>query len=159
MVGKFFTYKAEYDNTPFISKIRILTTSDIDSATFNLRLYLPDAEGKPGSYLYDNNILCRAKKGKRITEVDVSELDIVFPETGFFIAFEWLVLEQNKYEYKHSIKGQPGRYDGVSYEPNIGSLSVDNAANHWVFTHGAWYVREGYKYDNSVLAIELILSN
>ena len=88
MRGKFFPYLKRYKNTPLLNSFKIYTKSDIDSATFNVRIYKKGKEEQLGAILHDKNIIAIAKKGSRLTEVDVSNLNISFPEEGIYIVFE-----------------------------------------------------------------------
>jgi carboxypeptidase-like protein len=167
IVARFFPFKAGYEQTPFLKKIRILTKSDVNEARFNIRFYSVDENGEPEDYIYAQNIYGLAKKRKKIVEIDVSEYNIRFPERGMFIAFEWLIIEQNKYEYIYYKTGSKKKYKGISYEPSIGAVAVETDQNSWIFLRGKWQKiwrnsdidskRYGDKF--SIAAIELTLSN
>ncbi|MFK5880448.1 MAG: carboxypeptidase-like regulatory domain-containing protein [Flavobacteriaceae bacterium] len=165
--ARFFDYNKDYDKTPFLKKINILTNSDVKDSKFIVRLYSVNENGVPGSYIYDKNIIGIAKKGKKITEIDVSKLNIEFPENGFFIAIEWLIIENNKYEFKYTIEGSRKKFEGISYEPAIGTIPAETAENSWVFSQGKWreiwknseFHLKRYKDKYNLLAIELTLTN
>ncbi|WP_232731449.1 hypothetical protein [Tenacibaculum sp. SZ-18] len=166
--ARFFKYKPVYKKTPYLKKLRILTNSDVKNPKFNIRLYGINEKGAPENYIYDENIIGIAKKGKKITEVDLSKLNIEFPEKGFFTAIEWLIIEENKYEYKYTMKGSRKKIKGVSYEPAIGVIPTETNENSWRLNKGKWSKVSGkndnesfkkYRNKYNQLAIELILTN
>jgi hypothetical protein len=167
IITKHFEYNESYSKTPFLEKIRLLTNSAVDNARFNIRLYSVGENGKPQDYIYPKNIIGVAQKGKKITEIDIAELNIKFPEEGFFIAFEWLIIESNKYEYNYTLKGSKKKLNRLSYEPKIGTTPDETDKNSWIFNQGRWEKlsknKEGtiekYKDKYSIPAIELLLTN
>ncbi|WP_299123199.1 carboxypeptidase-like regulatory domain-containing protein [uncultured Tenacibaculum sp.] len=164
--ARYFPYKENYNDTAFLDKIRILTNSEVKNAKFNIRLYGVNEKGEPEGYIHDSNIIGVAKKGKRITEVDISDLNIQFPEKGFFVAIEWLIIDTNKYEYKYKRKGSNKKHIAISYSPNIGTVPSETAENSWRFSRGQWKKvwknkSSSKRYNNkyNLLAIELTLTN
>lgn len=164
MVAKYFGYQDDYKATPFLKKIIILTDSRINNATFNIRLYSVNENGDPGEYLYDKNIIGTAKKGKTITEIDLSHFNIQFPENGFFIAFEWFIIESNRHEVTITKPGSKEKFKGLRYEPGISTFKGTEEKNSWTYTKGNWNkwdipsLKENeYKY--RFLAMELTLTN
>ncbi len=167
--AKFFTYDKSFNETPFLSKIKVLTSSGVKKgAKFNIRLYTVGKDGKPNEYLYDKNIIGIAKKGDHKTEIDISNLDIIFPEEGFFVSFEWLIIEENKYETEYKRPGSKKKYKRIGYSPSVGTVPTLTDENNWVFKQGKWmklkrqesdsYVRR-FRNKYSLLAIALTLSN
>lgn len=167
ITARYFKFKEEYNNTSFLNKIRLLTNSDVENSKFNIRLYGVSENGEPKDYIYDENIIAIAKKGKKITEIDVSDLNIEFPKDGFFIAIEWLIIESNKYEYNYTMKDSNKKLTGISYEPSIGTVPAETDENSWIFNQGKWRkifknnsgTLKRYKDKYNLLAIELTLTN
>ena len=165
--ARFFKYKEAYDKTSYLKKIRILTKSNVKDSKFNIRLYDVNENGEPENYIYDQNIIGIAKKGKKITEIDVSKLNIEFPKDGFFIAFEWLIIENNKYEFNYTIKGSKKKHIGIHYAPKIGLIPSVSNENSWIFNQGKWRkvwknnndISKKYRNKYNIVAMELILSN
>ncbi|PNW25766.1 carboxypeptidase-like regulatory domain-containing protein [Formosa algae] len=165
--ARFFKYDKKYDQISFLQKIRLLTESDIENAKFNIRLYGVNEKGEPDGYIYDENIIGIAKKGKKITEVNVSNLNITFPKEGFFIAIEWLIIESNKFEHNYNIQGYEKTIAGFSYEPAIGTVPAETDENSWIYIQGKWTkmginnsgILKNYKDKYDLLAIELTLTN
>lgn len=165
IMAKYFAFKDDYKSTSYLKKIKILTNSEIRQATFNIRLYSVNENGDPGEYLYDKNIIGIARKGKNITEVDLSQLNIQFPENGLFIAYEWLIIDSNRHEFTYTRQGSKEKFKGIRYEPGIGSFIGDEQKNSWTYIKGGWNKWLGHpslkendgKY--RFLAIELTLTN
>ena len=99
MNARFFPYRSTYEKTPFIDGFEVFAKTNLDSAKFNIRLCLPEKNGKPGKYMTDQGIIAKAVKGQTITRIDLSEEYLVFPEEGFFVIVEWLIIEENKKLY------------------------------------------------------------
>lgn len=165
---RYFAYDSDYEATPFLKKIKFFAISDVKEAVLNLRFYKKNEDGSPGDYLYDKNIIITAQRGRKYTEVDLLSLHIRFPENGFFIAFEWLFVEQNKYEYMATVDGQRKKVKSIGYAPSIGSIPKELDGHSWEFVDGNWIkvkrnsnddfsIRHRNKFD--VLAMELTLSN
>lgn len=167
ITARYFKFKEEYNNTSFLNKIRLLTNSDVENSKFNIRLYGVSENGEPKDYIYDENIIGIAKKGKKITEIDMSDLNIEFPKDGFFIAIEWLIIESNKHEYNYTMKDSNKKLTGISYEPSIGTVPAETDENSWIFNQGKWRkifknnsgTLKRYKDKYNLLAIELTLTN
>jgi len=173
IIAKFFEYNEHYNEITFLNKIKVLTKSDIHNSKFNIRLYDINSNGEPEGYIYDENIIGVAKKGKNITEIDISALNIEFPKKGFFIAIEWLIIEENKREFDYTGLDSKKKQKGISYEPSFGTLPSETDKNSWKYIKAKWiklrknnssgYKKYSYskKYEGkyNLLAIELTLSN
>jgi len=166
ILARLFRFVEEYRQTPFLNKIQIFTSSE-KNAKFNIRLYTVNDIGEPGNFIYDENILGIAKKGKNNTEIDVSALNIKFPVNGLFIAIERLIIDQNMYELKYTMQGSNKQYKGLRYEPSIGTLPCDTNENSWIYLGGKWLKMVKYeantptKYKDmyNLIAIQLTLTN
>lgn len=167
ITARYFEYKEDYIKTNYLNKIRVLTNSDVKDAKFIIRLYAVGENGQPEKYIYDENIFGIAKKGKKITEIDIADLNIKFPKEGFFIAIEWLIIEENKYEYSFTITETNKKLSGISYEPAFGTIPAETATSSWIFQKGKWRkifkntngTIKRYKDKYNLLAIELTLTN
>ncbi|WP_179354324.1 carboxypeptidase-like regulatory domain-containing protein [Winogradskyella vidalii] len=165
ILARFFPYEKDYDETRFIKSIKVRTTSDIKNAKFNIRLYAKNENGEPGEFLYNKNIIGIAKKGKRLTEIDLSEYDIYFPEDGLFIAIEWLIIEENKYEFKVKWVDTKKKEKKISYEPAYGVIPSETGENSMIYISGKWRKiwksksPEKYKDKYGLLAMELTLTD
>ena len=101
-----------------------------------------------------------------MTEIDVCDLNILFPEKGFFLAFEWLIIKENKFENKARLEGEKKRRIFIQYAPNVGIIP-SLKANSWALDGGIWKKikktgddhSKRYRNKYPVLAIELTLSN
>ena len=166
MVGRFFSFRPEYEQTPILKSVAIHTTSD-KSAVFNVRLYTKNESGIPEVPIYNDNILVRVKKGTHITAIDLSDKNIVFPASGLLVAAEFLILDQNKSVFEYSIKGKPEKLSGMRYKPSFGTLPRDTGEDGWLYTKGKWSnvirnsgkIVDDYRNKYAVPAISLTLSN
>jgi len=136
--ARFFEYKNSYYKTPFLNEITVLTSSDISKAKFLIKLYKKDSIGKPGEYIYHKNIIGTARRGKRLTKVDLSDLNIKFPKNGLFVAMEWLIIEDNKFKYSYISPGKNGELTDISYEPAFGMILSSTLNDSWSFFQGHW---------------------
>ena len=168
IVARYFEHKEIYRETPFLEKIEILTTSYGDDSKFNIRLHSLNDEGEPGPYLYDKGILGIARKGKKYTEIDISELNITFPENGLFIAMEWLILAENKIEDTYIMYDSDKEVKEFNYNPTVGAVPAETNENSWVYHKGKWSKfrprnpemhHKRYRGKYNLLAMKLTLSN
>ncbi len=166
MLARKFEFKQEYKKTPFLDRIKILTRSEKKDAVFHIRIYDVNEDGEPGSPLHEKNIIGKARKGKKYTKVDLDSLQIKFPEGGLFIAFEWLIIDENKSEHTYSLPGSLKKKKSIRYNPMVGTMPSKETQKHWVYRGGKWsnmiYISKPQKDMGKVvnlLAIELRLSN
>jgi len=160
IAARLFKPDTAYQRTPLIKTVKVLTRSSIKEAKFNIRLYKVNEDGEPGEYLCHENIIGTARRGKHVTEVDVSELSLTFPQEGLFVAFEWLMIEENQREYSYTTNESREKQRGVTTYPSIGADWVDsndltrlNGSGYWM--KGSLII--GGKYLEP--AFELVLSN
>lgn len=172
IIARYFEFDERFQKTPYISKIRIWTDSDIKDSKFNVRLYAANEKGEPGVALHDKNIIGIAGKGERKTEIDIASLNITIPKQGIFIAVEQLIIEANRFEYSYKVTDL-GIRSGTSYEPSFGTLLFETDQNSWDFSHGKWHkfilfpdkvksisdTIPRYKDKHGTIAMELVLTN
>lgn len=96
--AKFFPFKSSYNKTKYIKKVAVHTESSIDDATIKIHFYEVDENGLPGQELMEKDFITKVKKGSRMTQFDVSRLNMIFPKEGLFVAIERLFIESNKFE-------------------------------------------------------------
>ena len=167
MIAKYFAYKSAYNETPFLHKLRLLTKSNKPDATFNIRLYSVGENGNPENYIFDENIFGKAKRGKKYTEIDLSNLKIQIPENGFFVVVEWLAIEKNKHDYTYTMEGKKKKYSTHNFQPMIGSVPDSANGSCWIFSKGEWrrnkipydWPPKTKEYITRTLAIEMTLTN
>ena len=170
ITAKLFKYEDRFESKPFIYSLKLLTNNHIKSCTFGLRFIEVDELGAPGNELLNKTVIVKAKKGKHIVNVNLSEFYIEIPKNGLFIAVEWLIIKKNKYEYiYHDFSDEiVSKEKRVEYEPSLGTVPKDNNDSSWIYDKGNW--KKAYKMPKSMkisslsekypeLAIELTLSN
>jgi hypothetical protein len=138
MTGKYFPYSESYAKTPYLGKIEVLTASDIKDAKFNIRLYTMNESGVPDILIFNENILCTAKKGTNLTAVDISDKLIEIPRTGVLVAIEFLIIESNRHLYEYTMVNQKEKLEGIRYEPKIGTIPAESGENSWQYNKGKW---------------------
>lgn len=165
---RYFPYDKAYAHTPFLKSVMIETRSEVKDATFVVKLYRKGKDGLPGEFLYGENIIGHAKKGKQNTVVDLYAYDILFPEDGFFIGIEFLRIAQNEYTMRYAVDGERGKHTATRYSPSVGVLPSDNGDNAIVFMKGDWekmWRNEGtvfnkrYEGKYNLFAMELTLTD
>lgn len=161
IAAKYFTNKPEYNETPYINSIRILTDSRVKNAMFNVRLLSTNENGEPFEEIYNENLIAYARKGKNTVSINVSDKNIYFPENGLFIALEWLIIEENVFEFNYTKKGSKEKYEGISYEPRFSVFKKQVESETWMYIGGKWRRNGVIPYENEYndLAIELTLRN
>jgi len=169
MKARFFPFDSTYYKTPYLKKLKFRIYSEIRNAKFNIRLYSIGNDGKPKNPIYEKNIIGTVKKGTNNVELDLSNLEIIFPETGFFISYEWLIIKDNAYKTTFPIKDSKKRIEKIMYEPKVGFLPSEIDENSWTYKDGNWERVESFteesnspqRYINKfgLLAIEMTLTN
>lgn len=164
--ARYFPYRPECNETSFLKSIKVFTISHDGDSKINIRFYSVKEDGSPDEFLYGENVIATPKKGNKITEVNLSDLNISFPEAGLFVAFEWLIVEENKYEYTYKENGK--KLNDFGYNPSLGTISEKTDVNGWMFFQGKWQrIEKNYFSEDknkgievySLLGIELTLSN
>lgn len=165
--ARLFPYYSTYSETPFLQAIKLRIYSDVRNAKFNIRCYSVGENGAPDKLIHDKNIIGIVKKKTENVELDLSNLDIIFPESGLFISYEWLIIKENEIELSFPIKDSKKRENRILYEPKVGLLPIAENTNSWIYKDGKWEkvkkfegnVSKPYRDNFGVLAIELKLSD
>ncbi len=100
-------------------------------------------------------------------EIDLSDLNIYFPDDGLFVSYEWLIIEENEFNISIPTQDSNERIKKTLYEPKVGLLPVSKNTNSWLYKNGKWEKVDKFKgnspkpyLDNyGILAIELTLTN
>ena len=171
ILAKKIEFTSEIANYPYIKEINFLTRCEIKKAKIILRFFEIDSDGKPGKDYLDEVIIIEVKKGKQINIVELDKFNIKIPKEGIYIAFEWMIVEDNKYIYKYTLEEENNKIkykDGVNYQPMIGTIPSDKSTS-WHFSKGSWFARNKHIDSNlkaanyigkfSELAIEITFTN
>lgn len=169
IMARFFPFDSSYSNTPYLKTLKFRIYTDIRNAKFNVRLYSIGENGKPNNPIYEKNIIGIIKKGIKNIEIDLSDLDISFPEDGLFVSYEWLIIKENQFKVSIPIKDTNKREDKIMYEPKVGFLPSDSDENSWTYNKGKWEKVKAFdtkgnhpeEYINKfgLLALEMTLTN
>lgn len=161
--AKYFPYKEEYKETPFLKKIIVFTNSKINKATFKIHLYHMGEDGNPSSDILSEDILVSVKSGLQENQIDVSKYKIKIRKEGICIGYEWMIIEDNKYEFKYKDVDN-SKHNYTTYSPNVICNDVE-LENTYHYSGGKWKKMSFYFNDklkkNVVIepAINLILTN
>ena len=173
IISKFISSNSEIEKHPFFRTIYINTLCHTDKAILKLRFLEVGKDGSPGNDLNNEIIIFDVLKGNRKTKIDVEKYDILFPKEGVFIAFEWIITNQNKFEHSYTVAEEDYKIkhlDGVTYDPSIGTIPSENN-NSWQMWGGKWFQREKIqsntvikgksRYDNKFgeIAMQIILTD
>jgi len=117
--GKLIQANEKIKKHPYLESIEFKTRSQLKNVVMRLRFYEINAEGIPLGDLIADEIIVSVKKGTNLNRIDLSLFHIKIPEEGIIIGFEYLKLEQNKFEYTYTAQGEKGNKKGFRYEPSI----------------------------------------
>ncbi|WP_164916336.1 carboxypeptidase-like regulatory domain-containing protein [Leeuwenhoekiella aequorea] len=165
--ARLFDYDTSYLETPFLKSIKFRIFSDIKNAKFNIRFYSVGDNGQPDKPIFGKNIIGISKKGTKNLEIDLSDLNIYFPDNGLFVSYEWLIIEENEFNISIPTQDSNQIIEKTLYEPKVGLLPVTKNTNSWLYKNGKWEKVERFKgnspkpyLDNyGILTIELTLTN
>lgn len=135
--AKFFPYRVAYNKTRFIKQISILTDSSIDNASIKIHLYSVDANGFPGEELLDKDFIVSLKKGVVNQKIDVSDFNLILPKTGIFVAYEKLLIANNRIEKKSTDSNTKITKVQITYAPLVLYNFVERDF-FYTFSGGKW---------------------
>ena len=170
IIAKRIEPKEQIFKFPYLKEINFFTSCQISKAKIILRFFEIDDEGKPGNDLLDENIIIEVKKGELSNKLNLEKYNIRIPHEGFYIAFEWMIIDDNKHIFTYTLNEQVDKKitkKGMNYQPSIGTIPSDNSTS-WQYSKGKWFRREkfekdinvsDYQYKYGELAIELTLTN
>ena len=161
--AKFFPYKESYKKTKFIKKVTIQTDSKIPEATIKIHFYVVNEDGSPGIELLKKDFLVTIRQGVLKNKIDVSNFNLVLPNNGLFVAYEKLIIEQNKLEKVVTNPYTKKEKIQIQYFPMVLYNSVERDFSY-VFSGGKWnkITNETNATEKMTLfepAINLILTN
>lgn len=125
--AKFFPYEKAYSKTRFIKEVTIFTDSRIDKATIKLHFYKVNENGAPGEELLTKDYIVSLQKGVIKHKFNLSNLDLEFPKNGLFVAYEKLLIEQNK--------------QGTKYQPYV-LYNYVTRDFFYTYAYGKWTKQE-----------------
>jgi hypothetical protein len=118
----FFKPDSEMLAHPFIKEIKFLTKSDIENAKIRIKVLSVNTDYSPGESLLDDEIIVTVKKGKNKNTVNFGNYKFKIPLEGFFVSFEKLLIEENKYFLEFNYKDKNGKkatHKSMSIEPEL----------------------------------------
>ncbi|WP_395052782.1 carboxypeptidase-like regulatory domain-containing protein [Flavobacterium sp.] len=145
IIAKYFDLNNE---NILLKTIKIKTTSTSLNPIINFRIYSKGKDNKPDEIIYNENLFCTVEKGDRITKMDLSKLEIILPNNGFFIAVEILVTDKNKQESKYTYKNV--EHIHKFYYPILKMTQTDEYVDTWYNSGKNWQ-----KNNNLSLLMEL----
>jgi hypothetical protein len=161
--GKLFDYEEQYSETPYIKKVIFYSNSDIKNAKLKIRIFEMNDSIPSNDLLYEE-IIITVKKGMKKNSIDVSQNNIKFSKKGVVVGLEWLIIDENKYNYEY--KESKIKKSFVTYAPSL-VINYEDLENSFRYSGGKWIRSKKYDskqnkpWDNKVLtpAINLLLTN
>jgi len=161
--GKLFDYEEQYSETPYIKKVIFYSNSNIKNAKLKIRIFEMNDSIPSNDLLYEE-IIITVKKGMKKNSIDVSQNNIKFSKKGVVIGLEWLIIDENKYNYEY--KESKIKKSFVTYAPSL-VINYEDLENSFRYSGGKWIRSKKYDskqnkpWDNKVLtpAINLLLTN
>lgn len=148
VIAKYFPYDSKYLTTPFVNSIEFNTLTSVKNNIVNIHLYEASENGEPGKYLITKNLIYEIQKGNNTTKINLSNLNIEFPEKGLFVGVEVPKIEINEVKENQTTK------EYKIYTPLIKMSSIESIKDTWLFKNGKWEINQKLS-----LALELKLSN
>lgn len=154
-IGRYFPNNLTNNEEIYIKKVKVKTYALLKNTILNIQFYSINDNGTPDALLYHENIICEVKHGTNTTEIDVSKLNIEFPKKGIVVAFENLLVEQNKLEMKYQLNNTSELKSIYIYEPRIKVINNNGFADTWSFNGDKWVANS----KGNTISMQLILSN
>jgi hypothetical protein len=161
ILGRKFSSK---EDLKFIKSLIFYTNSEVENGIFRVRIFNIGNDGLPTEDVLSEELLVKVKKGKKKTTVDVLSHKIKIPAEGIIVAFECLLIENNKYILDAVISNSKKKVAILNYSPHI-MYFYDKTAENYNFRSGKWaYFSKEFldTHPNNkmpVPAIDLILTN
>ncbi len=161
--GKLFSYKEEYNETPFLKNIIFYSDSEIKNAKLKIRIF-EMKDSIPSDDLLYEDVIVIVKKGMKKNKLDVSKYNIKFPKRGLLIGLEWLIIDENKYDFIYTEKKI--KKSSIYYAPSL-IVNYSEEENAYRYSGGKWIKSKKYDskqnkpWDNKVIvpAINITLTN
>lgn len=134
---KFFPFLSHYKKTKFIKQVTIFTDSKIDNASIKIHFYSVDSNGFPGEELLDKDFIVSVNKGVNKTAFSVTKYNLKMPNSGIFIGFEKLIIENNKVEKTIKDVNSNATQVQKTYYPFVLYNYVERA-HLYTFSGGKW---------------------
>lgn len=164
IISKFFNYKEEYKETPYLKEIWVYFGAMImrRKSKFRIRLYKKDTKtGLPSEDLLYENVIAFSSKIDGKVKVDISKYNIEFPKEGFFVGLERIHIPYNFHEFEYTNQGSKKKHKAIEVSPSFGAVQTKDTTI--VFSQGKWrkfyHPKSFYDGNNIQPAISLTLSN
>jgi hypothetical protein len=146
--AKLFKYEIDYLKTPYIKNVIIYTYSDIKNASFKLRVYKVKKDGLPGEDFIKEDIVVFVKKGTKKNIIELSKYNLDIPKEGIFVAFEWMLIENNKIEFKYNNQGLKKTIKDFEYAPSLVFNYKDRDLTV-TYSNGGWNKRPKINFEEN----------
>lgn len=154
-IGRYFPNNLENNKNIYIKKVKVKTYALLKNTILNIQFYSINDKGEPDGLIYNENIICKVKNGTNTTEIDISKLNIEFPIKGIVVAFENLLVEQNKLDLKYELSSSTEPKSISIYEPRIKVIDDNGLADTWSFNGDKWFKND----KGHTISMELILTD
>ena len=161
ILGLKFSSQEDYN---YIKSLIFYTNSEVENGMFRARIFTIGNDGLPNEDVLPEELLVNVKKGKQKIIVNVMHYKIKIPKEGIVVAFESLLINQNKYIQKGTISNSKKSTEFQNFSPHI-LYFYNNTIESYSYRAGKWagFSTEFYdKYKDikmPIPAIELILTN
>ena len=164
--ARYFPYDTSFQKTPYLKSIKTNVFSFTKKSVFNVRLYSNNNDGSPGLELTNQNILIETNKDNSSPVINITQLNIPFPENGLFVGLESLIIETNKSEFTHLLNppNHKPNEKRAHYSPQFRNVILKDGLFTWMYWKGKWEIvsknwPENHIFKYSKLAIEITLTN
>ena len=137
IVAKFFR-NSKQENI-YLDKIKLYSNTSTKNRIFEISIFSVNENGEPDKILNTENIIARPKKGTSVNTIDVSDLNILFPKEGIFVAINYMLLEQNK-----NFDTDSNHPQAFFYEPCFYLTNSEVYRDTWYFKDAKWNKNSKY---------------
>ena len=156
MLGRKFESQGDFKQ---LKKVIFYTKSAVDKGVCKVRVFAMGSDGLPAESLLTEDVIIEVRKGKQKVAIDLSKYNIQLPENGIVVAFESLVLEQNKYFQKATNPKAKERIAILNYAPHI-TYFHNPEKECYVYRNGKWtYNAANVIRNHPIPAIDIIITN
>lgn len=164
ILARKFQIDSNNNELQYVKELIFFTKSDVDNGIFRARIFELKKDSMLGKDLISEELIISTKKGEHKTIVDISKFKLQIPKEGIVVAFESLLLDQNKY-YDVGVSFNPKeKIKVLNYAPHI-MYFYNDLIETYTFRSGKWirctadYNKKHKEIKVPIPAINVILTN
>lgn len=150
----YFPFESQNSKYKRIKDIKLRVKSITDTSTFRLRIFLGTPEGGPADDLLFKSNIIKVNMNQSDVTIDLSNENILMPESGIYIGFELLIIPENL-----TIMSNNEGKEAFVYSPFLYQININKKYDTWYYSKGKWslskywYFKQGIWFESEYLKL------